>query len=303
MFFGRTKPAAFAAPNQETSSQAARTDASAKSDFPFTVKFEQGATAFHNGDKITIDEIRGTADTFAPGNIYLIRGAYTLASHDKAMLAAYTTAIDAENAKGYSFKAQTIVVDQKQGKFTLFLPMSCRGWPHVSFYPADGGSDFGGAYFGTGESTLKQWWGTNEKDRKLSNAAAGSNRVQLSLGDQAADYALIAAHWRLNDESQQLQALFKQLTKDFAPDSKVKTSFLSPDGKTNGNGAPNEIEKELIADWSNSLQGSGNDSAERAAFSGQPPVFYKAVRAKESCAGCHAPRSGELIGIAKVVLP
>ena len=49
-------------------------------------------------------------------------------------------------------------------------------------------------------STLKQWWGTNEKDRKrLSNAAAESNRVQLSLGEQAADYALIAAHWRPND--------------------------------------------------------------------------------------------------------
>ena len=206
-------------------SQAARIDASAKSDFPFTVKFEQGATAFHDGDKITIDEIRGTADTFAPGNIYLIKGAYTLASHDKAMLAAYTTAMDAENAKGYSFKAQTIVVDQKQGKFTLFLPMSCRGWPHVSFYPADGGSDFGGAYFGTGESTLKQWWGTNEKDRKLSNAAAESNRVQLSLGEQAADYALIAAHWRPNDESQQLQTLFKQLTKDLRPIRRSKPAF------------------------------------------------------------------------------
>ena len=70
------------------------------SDFPYTVKFEQGATQFADGDKITIDEIRGTADTFAPGNIYLIKGAYTLASHDKAMLAAYTTAMDAENAKG-----------------------------------------------------------------------------------------------------------------------------------------------------------------------------------------------------------
>ena len=105
MFFGRTKPAAFAAPNQETSSQAARTDATAKSDFPFTVKFEQGATAFHDGDKIAIDEVRGTADTFVPGNIYLIKGTYTLASLDKAMLAAYTTAMDAENAKGYSFKA------------------------------------------------------------------------------------------------------------------------------------------------------------------------------------------------------
>jgi hypothetical protein len=29
----------------------------------------------------------------------------------------------------------------------------------VSFYPADGGSDFGGNYFGTGDSVLKQWWG------------------------------------------------------------------------------------------------------------------------------------------------
>ena len=124
-----------------------------------------------------------------PGNIYLIKGTYTLASLDKAMLAAYTTAMDAENAKGYSFKAQTIVVDQKQGKFTLFLPMSCRGWPHVSFYPPDGGSDFGGAYFGTGESTLQNWWGTNEKDRKLSDAAAESNRRQLSLGEQAATHS------------------------------------------------------------------------------------------------------------------
>jgi hypothetical protein len=28
----------------------------------------------------------------------------------------------------------------------------------------------------------------------------------MSVGEQAADYALIAAHWRLNDESQQLYA-------------------------------------------------------------------------------------------------
>jgi hypothetical protein len=37
--------------------------------------------------------------------------------------------------------------------------MSVGGWPHVSFYPADGGDGFGGVYFGTGDSVLKKWWG------------------------------------------------------------------------------------------------------------------------------------------------
>lgn len=41
--------------------------------------------------------------------------------------------------------------------------MSYRGWPHVSFYPADGGSGFGGNYFGTGDSVLKKWWGSKDK--------------------------------------------------------------------------------------------------------------------------------------------
>ena len=45
---------------------------------------------------------------------------------------------------------------------TLILPMSCRGWPHVSFYPAGGGESFGGNYFGTGDSVLKSWWGEKE---------------------------------------------------------------------------------------------------------------------------------------------
>ena len=35
--------------------------------------------------------------------------------------------------------------------------MTYRGWPHISFYPADGGNGFGGIYFGTGDSVLKEW--------------------------------------------------------------------------------------------------------------------------------------------------
>jgi hypothetical protein len=41
------------------------------------------------GDTITIVEVRGTADTIAPGNIYWIKGTYALASHDRAMSAAF----------------------------------------------------------------------------------------------------------------------------------------------------------------------------------------------------------------------
>ena len=90
------------------------------------------------------------------------------------MLATYTTAMDAENATGASFKVQTTIVDHGNGSFTLFLPMSCRGWPHVSFYPADGGEDFGGNYFGTGESVLKRWWGSKDTDSKTTSGPGGT---------------------------------------------------------------------------------------------------------------------------------
>jgi hypothetical protein len=138
---------------------------SAASQFPHAVKFEQGATRFLPGDKIAILEVRGTAATFSPGNIYWIKGTYTLASRDRATLSAYTTAKDSANGTSTPLKAQSTVVTRGSGTFTLFLPMTCRGWAHVSFYPADGGEGFGGNYFGTGDSVLKRWWGAEETDR------------------------------------------------------------------------------------------------------------------------------------------
>jgi hypothetical protein len=143
---------------------AGKADSPTTSEFPHVLKFEQGATKFLNGDKITIVEVRGTADTFTPGNIYWIRGTYTLASHDRATVAAYTTAMDAANGTNTPFTVQSTVLNKGDGTFTLFLPMSYRGWPHVSFYPADGGEGFGGNYFGTGDSVLKKWWGSNETE-------------------------------------------------------------------------------------------------------------------------------------------
>jgi len=159
-----TEPKATSAAGRSTSEAALTAsrspDTRTTSDFPFSVPFEQGATRFLDGDKISIVEVRGTAETFAPGNIYFVKGTYSLASRDRAVVAAYTTAMDAANGRGVPLKVQSTIVTRGNGTFTLYLPMSCRGWPHVSFYPSDGGGDFGGNYFGTGDSVLKRWWGS-----------------------------------------------------------------------------------------------------------------------------------------------
>ena len=130
----------------------------ATSDFPHAVKFEQGVTRFKNGDKIDISEIRGTSEQFGRGNIYVVKGTYSLASHDRATLAAYITTTAKDQEFGHTLKVQHQVIERGQGTFTLFLPMYTTGLPHVSFYSIDGGEGFGGNYFGTGDSVLKKWW-------------------------------------------------------------------------------------------------------------------------------------------------
>lgn len=165
--FGGRCQAAQAEAKDEASSPGP-SNAGATSEFPYAVDFEQGATKFEKGDDITILEVRGTAETFTPGHIYWIKGKYTLASHRKALLAAYTTAMDAETSTSQSFQAQHLDVNEGEGTFTLFLPMSYCGWPHVSFYGDDRGG-FGGNYFGTGESVLKRWWGSNDTDKTTIN--------------------------------------------------------------------------------------------------------------------------------------
>jgi beta-lactamase regulating signal transducer with metallopeptidase domain len=166
-------------------------DSTARSEFPYVLHFEQGATRFLDGDDITIVEVRGTADTFTPGNIYWIKGTYSLASCDRAILLASITVTDwfeitsfpldltvssdhvipgeatdgvPGHATGAELKVQRQTVDRGRGTFTLFLPMTHKGLPHVSFYPVETGEGFGGNYFGTGESVLKHWWDSGEVD-------------------------------------------------------------------------------------------------------------------------------------------
>ncbi len=130
------------------------------------VKFEIGATYLLDGDRITIDEVRGTADTFKAGNTYEIKGTYRLSSKDKATLAAYVTDDGTyQNAKDFSNvptqKTQSMTVERGDGRFSLIFYMWHDGKPHLSFYPATSGESFASVYFGTGDSVLKKgWWET-----------------------------------------------------------------------------------------------------------------------------------------------
>jgi beta-lactamase regulating signal transducer with metallopeptidase domain len=169
-------------------------------EFPYAVKFEQGAIRFQNGDKITILEVRGTSDRFIAGNIYWIRGTYTLASRDRAILLASGTVdywepsgildgvrsdvvmsgsaeksyqgVDPSYASGIELRVQRAEVVRGSGTFTLFLPMKHTALPHVSFCSSERyGASFGGNYFGTGDSVLKKWWRSAESEGKTTPAA------------------------------------------------------------------------------------------------------------------------------------
>ncbi len=64
-------------------------------------------------------------------------------------------------------------IDKGTGTFTLFLPMTCSGWPHISMY--GDGQSFSGIYFGTGDSVLKQWWGQKPTGKVLLIDADGTH--------------------------------------------------------------------------------------------------------------------------------
>ena len=117
------------------------------------IKFELGEAEFADGDNITIEQVLCTGEKLGIGEIAIVRGTYTLASHDEATLAFFVTAA---SPQGTPIDArQRTVVKKGTGSFELRHAL-WDGYPHISFYPAKGGSCFGGVYFGVGDSVLKQ---------------------------------------------------------------------------------------------------------------------------------------------------
>jgi beta-lactamase regulating signal transducer with metallopeptidase domain len=193
-------------------------DKLAAAHLPYAVKFEPGVSRFKNGDNISILEVRGTSPTFEPGNVYQIKGKYTLGSNDRARLCAFTTAKKAADGTGPVWEIQATNVNRGEGTFTLFLPMKHKGWPHVSFYPAGkAAGDIGGIYFGTGDSVLKKWWKDGDAIDKTSSTEIPASDLKISNDDGSISVSVDG-----ND---------LQLTKhdESSPDDWLKEAHLTPE--------------------------------------------------------------------------
>ena len=104
-------------------------------------------TYSQDGDRITVDEVRGPVEKFVAGDTYEVRGSYVLRSRDKAILAAFVTTPAADSEPHDTSADQVKEVSRGKGRFRLRFHMWHAGDPHVSFYPAGGGGSFGGVYF------------------------------------------------------------------------------------------------------------------------------------------------------------
>src|SRR5262249_30698910 len=109
---------------------------------------------------------------------------YTLSSRDEAELAFHVTSSDRRPSPIDS--KQTHRIRKGTGKFRLVKTFDREGWPHVSFYPVQPGSDFGGIYFGQGEWLLrKKGWSTFAASSAAREGATGSNGVSLTGANRA----------------------------------------------------------------------------------------------------------------------
>ena len=125
-------------------------------DLPHAVQFELGKSEFAPGDGITILQMRGTSEVIKVGETYSVDGTYELASHDEAALAFYATTIGASGLTPVD-PQQHINVKKGSGSFHLVKTMGQDGYLHVSFYPLESGSGFGGVYFGQRDRVLHAW--------------------------------------------------------------------------------------------------------------------------------------------------
>jgi hypothetical protein len=122
------------------------------------VPFTLGPSAFRAGDAIEIEDVYAVEGTFGQGDTIVVRGHYRLGSHDAANLSLYITQTTGDGRAKFH-PDQQIQIERGCGPFELRRQLPVNGYAHVSFYPAKGGSAFGGVYFGTPEqmAEISDW--------------------------------------------------------------------------------------------------------------------------------------------------
>ncbi|HEX4513912.1 MAG TPA: hypothetical protein VH054_10260, partial [Polyangiaceae bacterium] len=93
-------------------------------------------------------DVRGTRKDFAVDGIYVVRGDYTLASANEAVLGLNVTGgCTSHTERGH------VAIKKGSGSFELAVKVAYVGQPAVTFYVDGTGS--GGVHFGKGDFLLK----------------------------------------------------------------------------------------------------------------------------------------------------
>ena len=128
---------------------------------PVAVAFEVGLSDLPEGDTVVIEEIRGTQPTFTEGGTYTMRGRYTLASRDRALMQVGN--MNGERDGG----PVSMNVERGSGRFEFTFRTVKLGYPHVSLYPSAGGDAFAWVYFGSGASVWRRPFAQGEHTDRI----------------------------------------------------------------------------------------------------------------------------------------
>jgi hypothetical protein len=110
------------------------------------VPFSTSRVQFAVGDGITIRQVLASSPRMEPGDRVVARGDYRLGSRDSALLL-FTLTQNAPGATERVAPTSRMTVNAGAGTFELEYTIQQPGSLHVSFYPAESGSVFGGIYF------------------------------------------------------------------------------------------------------------------------------------------------------------
>lgn len=113
---------------------------------PSPIAFKTSRAQFADGDSIVIQEVAASSPELKVGDTVIVRGVYRLESAPEAMLGlSLTTRGPGPATRIAPHQRQKIAAGE--GAFELKHVVPAEGSLHVSFYPARGGSSFGGVYF------------------------------------------------------------------------------------------------------------------------------------------------------------
>ena len=138
--------------------------------------FTTGKSEFRPGDSIRITNVQRGKDFLT------VTADYELASEPEATISLYITATKGDG-RSATASSQSKKIQKGKGTVTLHHPAVGEGMPHVSFYPAKGGSVFGGVYFGSAEEAARsqkmKWNMTGSAEPKPNSLEAKLKAIVL----------------------------------------------------------------------------------------------------------------------------